>query len=184
LFDVIHKLQHTKFILVNSLQIKNCIKFYYQILTNKIDTIRLQKLKNLNDYLENWFACFQYLIFVESDIIEIYYPFQINSLGSIQNAVNFGLTLNTNKLSRYLVGLGKSSLNETTKKLYETYIVNSLNIDLKILNKMLINSLDELNILLILEQMDFNLYSIENFILLDDWFYNVLVYILLKLVVN
>jgi hypothetical protein len=164
--NFIHKLQHSKFILIQNIFIKDLIFDYYNYL--------LQKLNQNNDLnlLNNFYVCYQYLTFIEGNVIEIYYPFQFDSLGKITTAVSFGLNPYKNKLSTLLVGLGRSFLNDSTRMDYENFIINSLNSDLKLLNLPLITSLTELNISLVLK--NFNTYSIESLILLTDWFYNVL----------
>jgi hypothetical protein len=174
---VIHKLQNIPYYLIQNIKIINIIQLYYLYLSKKIDNILCNGSKNLNDYLENWLACFQYLTFFESNILIIYFPFQLDFRGRIYSGVNFGLNPTSNKLSRIILGPGKFNLDLNSRLTYENSILIHLNKDLKS-NYIDLNSFNfDTFIVSIYHNIEkvLEIYSINTIIYLCDWFYNVLV---------
>ncbi len=172
--NTISKLQNIKYTLINNQFIINLISNFYNYLLLKLNFYN----EEFNiDLLHQFYICFQYLTFIESNIIEIYFPFQLDSMGQIINSNNFGLNPINNKLSQCLVGLGKTVLTAKTRDLYLSYILKFLNNDYNKIGQPIISSLDSLDILSILSNFkeSLKIYSIESLILLSDWYYNVLV---------
>ncbi len=179
---LISKLQHTKFKLVSNIHTFKIIQLYFNFLSDTIDSLKFNR-KPVNDYLENWYACFQYLTFIDSNIFEIYYPFQMDFRGRIYSAIKFGLNPTSNKLSRLILGFGKYFLTFEARTNYELYILTFLNKDLKKQNiNTQYNSLNNFNFTdfeNISEDTFYLLlksYSIYTILLITDWYFNVLNY--------
>jgi hypothetical protein len=163
----IHKLQSTKYTLLTNPKIIEAIEFIEEFLTPQF----LNLAQNAK-YMEDWYACYQYLILVKSNITNIYFPFVLDFRGRIYNGISFGLNPTTNKLSRVLVGFGKAYLNETSKLYLQCYICACFKISLENFDSLLDINLDFTNSQNI-QELIFK-YSFKNLIILLDWKENVI----------
>ena len=167
LLKIIDNLQTTKYKLIENVKI---IKFIEKV--EEYLTVEFLKEKGKEKYLEDWYACYQYLVLKRGEIKEIYYPYIIDFRGRIYNGINYGLNPTTNKLSRTLINFGKIKLTEEMKLNIKKYICSSFKIALNEFNKILEINLDYEN----KENLEIliDLYSLKNIVLLLDWKYNVI----------
>lgn len=152
----IHKLQSTPFTLIQNSNIISYIKQLEQKLRNMLNTN--------TKYISEWFACYQYLNYIENNIFQIYYPFVLNFRGRIMNGLNFGLIPSTGLLSFGKVILDNNNLLNVQKHLSclfnlnieDFYLLTEININIDNIEEFLIN------------------YSFHHLIVLLDYKFNVL----------
>jgi hypothetical protein len=160
----INKLQNIKYTLVQNTKI---IEFIIK-LEQFLSPLFLSKKEN-KKYLEDWYACYQYLILIKSGITNIYFPYILDFRGRMYNGITFGLNPTSNKLSRSLVGLGKYSLTNETKEYLKLYICACFKVGIDKFETLLNININSKNFQELIDK-----YSLKNLVILLDWKENVL----------
>ena len=160
----IYKLQNIKYTLVQN---KVIIDFISQL--ELFFTPEFLSLKVNAKYIEDWYACYQYLTFINGGIVEIYFPYLLDFRGRMYNGVGYGLNLTSNKLSRALVGLGRYKLNNILIEYLKLYICSCFKISIDKFDDLLKLDISINNLQYLLDH-----YPLKNLIILLDWKENVL----------
>lgn len=158
----ISKLQNIKYILIQNKVIIDFISELELFFTPEFLTLNIK-------YLEDWYACYQYLTFIKGNIFEIYFPYVLDFRGRMYNGITYGLNPTSNKLSRILIGFGRYKLNEYLISYLKLYICSCFKISIDNFNDLLNLDLSINNLKYLLDH-----YSLKSLILLLDWKENVL----------